>query len=80
MLFDTIAEYDAEIAAIQADLKESIKKQAYTGGGAGGQMHSQRGDVRAIKEYLELLSKEREVLKNRTSGGGLSRAQFERER
>ena len=77
MLFDTMAEYDAEIAETRTALKASMADQAHVGGGPAQGQHSQRGDVRAIKEYLELLSRERQVLKNQEQGESAF-VQFER--
>lgn len=65
MLFDTIAEYDAEIADTRAELKKSMERQRYTSGGPGAGMHQERGDVASIRMYLDMLSKEREILKRR---------------
>jgi hypothetical protein len=79
MLFDTLAEYDTEIAETRLALKNSMASQVIVSGGPGQGQHSQRGDVRAIKEYLELLSKERQVLKAR-DGGDSCLVQFERPR
>jgi hypothetical protein len=78
MLFDTVAEYDAEILETRNFLKGAMKEQAHTSGGPGAGMHSQKGDVRAMKEYLELLSKERTIVLAR-QGGQVNRAIFGRE-
>lgn len=78
MLFDTVAAYDAEIAEVQGYLKKSMKEQATVSGGPGQGMHSQRGAVRDIREYLQLLSNEREILRNR-QGVAVVQAVFRRE-
>jgi len=68
MLFDTVAEYDAEITEVRDYLKNSMKQQISMPTGSAPGVHIQRGAVRDIKEYLELLSKEREILMNRQGG------------
>lgn len=79
MLFDTLAEYDAEITAVRAKLTKSMDEQGHTSGGPGAGMALQRGDVRAIREYLELLSRERAVMKSLEAGtGSMGYVQFER--
>lgn len=78
MLFQTVAEYDAEIVEVRGYLKAAMKDQAYTSGGPGGGMQHSRGDVRAQKEYLELLSKERDMVAARGSGSFINKAEFVR--
>lgn len=68
MLFDTVAEYDLEITAARVAIKASMTNQATVSGGPAQGQHTQRGNVRDIKEYLELLSKERDILVNRQCG------------
>jgi|GEM_PF-3194771 len=82
MLFDTIAEYDAEIAATRETLKKSMERQRYTSGGPGAGMHQERGDVASIRMYLDMLSKERQILKRREeeARGLFTKARFDRPR
>ena len=68
MLFDTVAEYDIEIAAARAAIKNSMVRQATVAGGPAQGQHTQLGNVRDIKDYLELLSKERELMVARQCG------------
>jgi hypothetical protein len=79
MLFTTIAEYDAEMAEVREVLKAAMKIQASTSGGPGQGQHTQRGNVREIREYLELLGKERDVLAARSGGGNVNLVEFGRE-
>lgn len=79
MLFDTAAEYDIEIAAARAAIKNSMVRQATVAGGPAQGQHTQLGSVRDIKDYLELLSKEREIILARAQGGTVTRAEFRRE-
>lgn len=78
MLFSTVAEYDAEIAEVRDYLKAAMRSQSFTSGAPTGGMQYSRGDVRAQKEYLELLSKERNIVAAREAGGAFTKVQFER--
>jgi hypothetical protein len=80
MLFDTVAEYDIEIAAARVAIKNSMVRQTTVSGGPAQGQHTQLGNVRDIKDYLELLSKEREIVLARAQGGNLNHVQFGRER
>lgn len=79
MLFDTVAEYDAEIANVRADMTRARKEQSFVSGGPGGGRQVNRGRVLDDIEYLKLLSKERETLLNRQSGM-VTQVEFGRER
>lgn len=79
MLFDTEAEYRAEMAEVRALMKKAMKEQGVTRGGPGDGQHTVRGTVRDHQAYLELLSKELYQLLTRTSGGTVNRAVFGRE-
>jgi hypothetical protein len=78
MLFDTEAEYKAEITETRELLKAAMKRQSYTSGGPGSAAHEARGEVGATLKYLELLSKELETLQVREADGSTAFVQFER--
>ena len=80
MLFDSVADYDLEITAARAAIKNSMARQASVSGGPAQGQHTQLGSVRDIKEYLALLSKEREIILARAQGGTATVAEFRRER
>lgn len=79
MLFDTIAEYNAEIAKVRQYLFPAMKEQTTVQGGPAQGAHLQRGNVREMKEYLEMLSKERAALL-KCPGGMVTQVAFRRER
>ena len=79
MQFNTVAEYDVEIPIVRSLLHAAMKNQVDIGGGAAQGHHMQRGNVREIREYLDQLCKEREIVAARSGGGTVNHVGFGRE-
>ena len=76
----TLAELKEQIDEVRAALKDAQKQQASVSGGAGGGLHTQRGNVREMQERLKWLCQEYDRLEALAQGGTVNHVQFGRER
>jgi len=78
----TAVEIKAKLVALDIKIDKAEKEQATTGAGPGAGQHLQRGDLRAMYQERERLSKEYERLEllelTETGGGGKTLARFGR--
>ena len=80
MLFDTEAEYKAEIAEVRGYLKAGLERQAYdyTSGGPGSGAHEGwRRDPAAAQRYLEFLLADYAKFQAQTAAGSTSYVRFD---
>lgn len=81
LLFETEAEYRAEIAEVRQFLKDGIAKKSYqyTSGGPGSGAHEGwLRDPQAAMEYLKMLREELTQLLAQQTGGACNRVKFQR--
>jgi DNA repair exonuclease SbcCD ATPase subunit len=71
-------EIKTKIEALEAQIAKAESQQAYTSGGPGDGMHSQRGDLRAMYQQLQFWLKEYERLEAADQSGATNLVQFGR--
>jgi hypothetical protein len=62
MYFDTVEEYTAEIAMVRQSIHRTLESQKYGRSGAGTASESQRVDLSVLRDYLQELIGERDLL------------------
>ena len=71
MLFDTIAEYETEIAYVRTEMRNAVKAREFRlNTGQSSQTVSM--DLRGIRDYLALLTTEKQALTEQIAGSGVT--------
>lgn len=71
MLFDTLAEFDAEITFVRTEIRNAVKAREFKlNTSQSSQTVSM--DLRGIRDYLTLLTTERKAFIEREAGGGVT--------
>lgn len=70
-LYDTIAEYDAEIAIVRTQIHNAMAGEEFQINTSQTNQRVRMASLPSIQKYLELLSSERRSLANRLSGASV---------
>ena len=76
-LFDTLAEYDEEITFVRTEMRNAVKAKEF-------RLNTSQTnqvvvmDLRAIRDYLALLTTERKAFSERSAGAGVTSIVYRR--
>ena len=71
MLFDTLAEFDTEIALVRTEMRNAVKAREFRLN-TGQSNQSVAMDLRGIRDYLTLLTTEKQAFIERDVGAGVT--------
>ena len=77
MLFDTLAEYDTEIAFVRTEMRNAVKSKEFRLN-TGQSDQKVVMDLKGIRDYLTLLTTERQAFYERSIGAGVTGITYRR--
>lgn len=77
MLFDTLAEFNEEITLVRIEIRNAVKAREFRLN-TGQSNQAVMMDLRGIREYLTLLTTERQAFVEREEGSGVTGITYRR--